>query len=120
MKRLYLSGPMSGFEDFNYPAFDRAEVEYKAVGFAVENPARHFGGSQDESYEDYLFEAIRSELLCDSVVLLPGWFSSYGANVELVVAQAIGLEVIDYATGKPYQKGWPLVNGHRLVKGRNA
>lgn len=118
MRRVYLAGPMTGYEDFNYPAFARAELEYTAAGFEVENPANHFGGSQTEKYEDYLFEAIRSLLTCDAIVLLPGWYASYGANVELVNAHAIGLEVLDYATGTPYKPGWPLVNGHLLTKGK--
>jgi hypothetical protein len=40
-KRLYLAGPMTGIEDFNYPAFNAMAERLRAAGYEVKNPADH-------------------------------------------------------------------------------
>ncbi|SED31843.1 protein of unknown function [Pseudomonas frederiksbergensis] len=39
--RVYLTGPMTGFEDFNFPAFNKMAADLCACGYVVENPAEH-------------------------------------------------------------------------------
>lgn len=96
--RVYIAGPMTGLPDFNYPAFFEAErgLESK-FGWKVLNPAKHFNGDQTLPREVYLYEAVKSVLKADAIVLLEGWERSPGALTELAVAKAIGLDVFDKA-----------------------
>lgn len=118
-RRIYIAGPMTGYPNFNYDSFNKAEEEWQAAGWAVANPARHFDGAQDLPYEEYIREAILDLIESDAVVLLPGWYDSFGANTELVVARALSLPIYAHATGTAYeQPGAPFPNAHRLVQGR--
>ena len=37
--KIYIAGPMRGYENFNFPAFDAAAQLYRAIGYEVFNPA---------------------------------------------------------------------------------
>ena len=37
--KLYISGPMTGHKDNNYPTFNQASKELRAIGYQVINPA---------------------------------------------------------------------------------
>src|SRR3546814_10570753 len=39
-KTIYIAGPMSGYPEWNYPAFFRAEYTLEREGWDVKNPAR--------------------------------------------------------------------------------
>lgn len=39
MRRVYLSGPMTGLPDLNFPAFHAAAAQLRAQGLEVVNPA---------------------------------------------------------------------------------
>lgn len=39
MKRVYLSGPMTGLPELNFPAFRVEAARLRALGFEVVNPA---------------------------------------------------------------------------------
>lgn len=41
MQRIYLSGPMTGLPDYNYPAFNAEAARLRALGYTVENPAEN-------------------------------------------------------------------------------
>ena len=91
MKRAYLSGPMSGLPDMNYPAFNAEAARLRALGFHVENPAEN---PEQSSWEDYMKAAIVQMLGCEVVVMLPGWSESRGALIERELALRLGLKVI--------------------------
>ncbi len=88
--RIYLAGPMTGYRDFNFPAFHRAEALLLALGLEVENPANteHPAGTQ---WDGYMRSAIRQMLTCQGVATLNGWETSRGARLELEVATQIGM-----------------------------
>lgn len=94
--RVYIAGPMTGIEDYNYPAFYAManKIRY-ATDWEVDNPAEHYGGRQDLPRDIYMRAAIEAVLGCDAVVLLPGWMDSEGAWVEVQVAQALSLTFFD-------------------------
>jgi hypothetical protein len=86
---------MSGLPGYNYAAFNAAAVRYREAGFEVENPAEHFGGRTDLPYPQYMRAAIRCLLMCDMIVLLPGWKKSKGARLEYRIAVATEMEVLN-------------------------
>jgi NTP pyrophosphatase (non-canonical NTP hydrolase) len=89
----YLSGPMRGIPEFNFPQFYEAEaalwgwVPDQDLDFArVLNPARDFGGDPNRPYADYMQADLEQVLRSDVIVLLPGWRESEGAGREVRVA----------------------------------
>ena len=92
--RVYISGPMTGLPDLNYPAFRTEATLWRANGHEAVNPAE-LEGPDDEAWEWYLKRDLKALLDCDAVVLLPGWEASRGANLEVHVARALGMEVIE-------------------------
>ena len=89
-KKVYISGPMQGIEDFNYPAFNQAERELKEAGFVVINPTRHPEGLE---YEQYMQYAMLDVEICDIVMLLPNWTGSPGAKREAKKAYSLDKSV---------------------------
>lgn len=96
--RIYVAGPMSNYEDFNFPAFHAAAAQLRAMGYDVISPAENFGGDQGRPYMEYIEEGVRQITRVDGVALLPGWTASQGALVEQQVALMLGRKVarIDY------------------------
>lgn len=90
MKRIYIAGPMTGYPDFNYPAFNAEAARLRALGWEVENPAEN-PVPNPETWENYLRQALRQMLTCDAVAFLPGWEASRGAVLERYVAKRVGI-----------------------------
>ena len=91
--RIYLSGPMTGLPEYNYPAFNAEAARLRALGYTVENPAENPAPEREE-WELYMRAALRQMLDCDAVAFLPGWQHSRGANVEIELAGHLGMDVI--------------------------
>lgn len=89
---LYVSGPMSGYEAFNFPAFNRAADALRAKGFPVLNPA-DFGWAE-EDWAKNLHRDLVVLGYADILVQLPGWENSRGASLELSCAVALGKGVV--------------------------
>ena len=100
--RIYVAGPMRGYDHFNFPAFDAAAAHLRARGHDVRNPADHdrelgFDESKN-SIEGFDLSAafrwdIDSVLWAEAVAVLPGWEGSHGASIETSVARAIGTPI---------------------------
>lgn len=43
--KVYLSGPMTGYPNFNFPAFNERAAEWRREGWDVFNPAETDGGA---------------------------------------------------------------------------
>lgn len=87
----YIAGPMSGYKDFNYPAFFEAEKQVAALGYTPLNPAWADGPSY--TWEQNMRRGLRLLLTADLLVLLPGWEYSKGARLESHTAVELGLPV---------------------------
>lgn len=102
-RTYYLSGPMSGIPQFNFPMFDRIARSLRAQGYRVVSPAEmddeavraaavssadgaaHSAGGP--TWGDFLARDVR--IIADQVngiILLPGWERSRGARLEAFVA----------------------------------
>jgi hypothetical protein len=94
--KLYIAGPMTGIEDFNFPAFNKAADELHAAGYQVLHTA-HPDNLEPEkvkstSWEQWLRKAIARMMDADAIALLPGWQASKGARLEVMVGLEVGMQ----------------------------
>ncbi len=95
MRTFYISGPMTGIPDFNFPAFLQAEETLRRIlpGVIVLNPAKDVNGETHHPREDYLRIDVRMVTESTDVLLLPGDEYSRGAALERLVAREIGVRL---------------------------
>ena len=93
IKKIYIAGPMTGYAQCNYPAFDFAAKKLEEAGYEVVNPALISAGLEGTHYVDHLREDLRAMLDCDAVALLEGWWESGGARNEVNVAGLLKMPV---------------------------
>ncbi|HEX6940219.1 MAG TPA: DUF4406 domain-containing protein [Longimicrobiales bacterium] len=99
--RIYLAGPMSGIKAHNFPAFHARAAELRVQGYDVVNPAELDDGDASKPWEHYMRRDLALLVTCDAVALLPGWQASRGATLEVHVANALGMPVLDAETMEP-------------------
>lgn len=98
-RKIYLSGPMKGYPESNYPLFDRVAAYLRAAGHEVMNPAEF---KRDVPFLDFpIREAFAAycKFICeeaDTIVLLPGWEKSLGVSAELALAKNCSLDIIEW------------------------
>lgn len=85
---------MSGLPGFNYPAFNAAAEQLRALGFEVENPADN-PEPPCGSWSGWMRLGLAQLLRCDAVLLLEGWRGSRGARLEQMVAASLGLHMVE-------------------------
>lgn len=96
-RAAYLSGPMTGLPEFNYPAFHAAAAALRARGWRVYNPAENNWSPGVEPFPLRAAFAEYCRFICleaDAVVVLDGWEKSEGARVEVALAARCEVEVI--------------------------
>lgn len=104
---VYIAGPMTGYADLNFPAFNAAAKLYRDKGCFVINPAELNGGdaelalyatmSEEEKAEHYtacMRKDIAAITTVDTLVVLPGYSMSRGATMEIQIAQFLGLTIV--------------------------
>ncbi len=110
--KIYLAGPMTGIEDWNFPAFFKLEEDI--LKFAPEtlviNPAHNDGPTYEEALESanskryswdwYMRRDLKHVLEADALCVLPGWQNSKGASLEVHVANSLGLPIYVFQDGK--------------------
>lgn len=91
--KIYCCGPITGYADYNLPAFDEAEGFLRHLGHEVINPcALDEEGDRGDTWENYLKRDLKLLVDCDAIVLLDGWHKSRGAMLEFYVATNLGLK----------------------------
>ena len=103
-KRIYIAGPMTGMPEHNFPAFHGAAGRLRQAGWDAVNPAENFQGRTDLPRETYIRADVSLMMSCDAVAMLPCWEQSRGAKLEYLLAQEMGMEVIDAETLQPIQR----------------
>lgn len=81
---IYLSGPMTGLPEHNFPLFNAEAARLRAKGYTVINPAENFGGDTTLSHAEYMQVDIPLVAGADMIALLPGWEDSVGAAGEII------------------------------------
>jgi hypothetical protein len=91
---IYISGPMTGYAEFNFPAFSAAAENLRAAGYTVTSPHEFGEGDPTMAWEDYLRVDLIAMLQgCTAVATLDGWEASRGAQLEVHVAKALSMPV---------------------------
>jgi hypothetical protein len=94
IKRIYISGPITGFPDGNKTAFYSAENVITYYGDTPINPHRvcaHLPATA--TWSDYMRENIPALCRADEIYMLRGWWRSRGARLEWVIAWGLGMKV---------------------------
>lgn len=101
-KKIYLSGPITSLplEDAR-AMFLRSEKHLRSYGFSVVNPMNN-GLSPDSSWEEHMRKDIALLLDCDYICLLPNYRQSKGAMLELSIATALQMTVINHSDDDPH------------------
>lgn len=92
--RVYISGPMTGYEDYNRSAFMEAEKDLTDAGYEVFNPGAIIV-DEDFNLKNIAIIDLVSLCECDGIYMLDGWEQSKGARAEYAVAQWIGLRRVN-------------------------
>ena len=111
--KIYIAGPMSGYPNFNFPAFFAAQEMLEAQGWTVFNPAAKdmeddpsiqdnpTGDAEKAISEGFDFRLAfkwdtEKVIEGDAVYMLPGWEFSPGATAEHAVAKAMKRHYPEY------------------------
>jgi hypothetical protein len=90
---IYISGPMTGYPEFNYPAFQNAAQQLRELGYIVTSP--HEIEPLEQNWEGFMRADIKALMDCHKVVTLNGWEKSRGARIEVNLAKELGMKVVD-------------------------
>lgn len=90
--KIYISGPMSGIQDFNKLSFTIAEGRIRLLGHSPFNPA-WLKFDNGWSTEEMLSVDLTALSLCDGIFMLEGWEDSKGASTEYDFAIKHGKKV---------------------------
>lgn len=91
-KKVYVAGPMTGYENYNRQSFNDAAVRLHVKGHTALNPATLPDGLTQSQYMDICFAMIRA---ADAIYLLKGYEESKGAMAELAYAEKLELEIME-------------------------
>ena len=108
MKRVYLSGAISGVIESEYrEKFSRAEEFYKAIGYEVVNPVKLsdelLEKMPDAKYEDFMKIDLTELKKCTHIAMLDGWEKSNGCRIEREQATLDGLIVCYFKVPEDYE-----------------
>lgn len=108
MRKVYLSGPITGVDVKEYHAkFERAEEFYKAAGFEVVNPVKIsdeiLAKNLNAKYEDFMKADLQALKGCSHIAMLDGWEKSNGARIEREEATLSGMQVCYFKVPEDYQ-----------------
>ena len=109
MPTIYIAGPMTGYPEYNFPAFDQARNDLER-DWNVISPAdmdREIGFEvTHEVTPEFLRDAMRRDIDAimhvDALYALAGWENSKGASAEVALAKWRGIpvhyEIVEAAT----------------------
>lgn len=123
--KIYLSGPIRGVKDHNLPAFRAMREQIRAKGHIVfcpgemsaangyppnylDDPHPNLAEEHRELARGLLRHVMLTDIAAiyaaDAVAVLPGWWNSRGATVEVALGQFLGLPILEADTLAPIDK----------------
>lgn len=104
---LYISGPMTGYPNFNRGSFAAAKEYIEQIDqlhdktvTEILSPADITQGESEEGLHEadkpwgfYMRQAVKMLMEADQIVMLPGWEDSKGARREFDLAVDLGMQV---------------------------
>jgi hypothetical protein len=101
--KIFISGPMTGYEFHNYPLFNTIEDLLRIAGYKCVNPAK-IGmkyGPEEVDNNKKLYRAMEKEIqaaekTCNTILLLPGWEDSIGVRLELKTALKMKMKIVTW------------------------
>jgi hypothetical protein len=105
---IYISGPMTGYLNLNYPAFFEAEQRWRERGWVVVNPARinpknstNSAMTHEEARSAGIWADLKGVHETDALAVMADWHKSIGARAEVYTAYCLGHPVFHDETGEP-------------------
>ena len=90
---VYVSGPMAGLPDRNFPTFLAEAKRLRELGYVVWNPAEINKDVENKTRAECLRADISALACCNMIQMLPGWRKSQGARLEHRIAKALEMKV---------------------------
>lgn len=103
-KKVYLSGPITGINNYKGLFAFTEEFAKLCDTLRIFNPTSQIPDSLD--YEDAMKRCVAALVEYDTIVMLPGWHISKGARLEHDIALACGMNVIDLTDYRLVQCSW--------------
>lgn len=97
--KYYVAGPMTGYPGLNFDEFHSVTRHLRRDGHEVVNPAE-INPDLNADWTECMIEDIKQLKTCDAIMLLPNWWESFGAQIEHLVAQKLGLTIEYYDNGQ--------------------
>jgi uncharacterized protein DUF4406 len=92
LKILYVCGPMSGYDEYNWPSFKDATRRLREAGYEVRCPTES-GAAFDLPWDECLKLSIKAMMDCNALALLPNWEDSRGAAIEIDLAGKLDMAI---------------------------
>lgn len=125
-RKIYIAGPMRGYEGYNFPAFDSAAEKLYNEGWEPINPAdidRDKGFDPEDLPADWDWNQLPETLdlreiavrdiealsECEAIYLLPGWEFSKGSLAEVHFAKWLDLEIIFPTVPSPIENAGDVI-----------
>ena len=100
MRKIYISGGITGVEDYK-ERFAAEEKVLEVKGYEVVNPVKVgeklievFEGEKNVPYCLFMRADLKALLECTHIYMLDNWYKSKGAIIEYIVAKVCGLKVV--------------------------
>ena len=93
MKRIYISGAMTGKPDLNFPLFNAEASRLRQLGYEVINPVE-LNPDSGTTWNECMKRDLVALLDCDAIAMLDGWHESNGAHLEMNIAHRVGIEIL--------------------------
>ena len=92
--KVYIAGPITGYEDSYMKTFSRTEEHLTDQGYEVLNPTK-LPHNHDKKHSSFMREDLKELLECDAVYMIAGWKESVGASFEYDTAKICGIPVMN-------------------------